>query len=521
MRGWVLATVVLAGCSGKASDDRTDHDPKVLPKAPIDPSIDPSSEEPTQVTVPDFPEGTRSLELVRTTAVRLEPGDAAKRIGTVAVDTRVGWVRTAKAKGCQKPWVEIRPHGWICSDYVKTSTKAPFGREVPMLDRAELVPGVYGKVTAPNSVTFTFEKPKPTKPEDKAARKPKKDRERQGPITSPSDVVALTQKAQPKLVESRPLVGSVNVRQYEELAVDGKVYWRISQKDPEYVLRQAITPHRPSLYGGARLGDDTGWNVPQISAKPPTTPPAAPATIGFVWPRVIGWQQASTFNKAQGGGVNRMLAARTAVAILDVSADKAGRPLAYRIGETEWIAAADVRVFAAAPPPPLLEPGERWIDVDLDNQILVAFEGELPVYATMVSSGGKETPTETGIYRMWLKESEADMKGLNGEDPYSVATVPWTQFFSPEKGLALHTAYWHDQFGMRRSHGCVNLAPRDARWLYFWSDPQVPPGWTMAAGVVEAPGSIVRIRTKDDPAPEPKGYAKKVVELRQQNAPAK
>jgi L,D-transpeptidase catalytic domain len=178
-------------------------------------------------------------------------------------------------------------------------------------------------------------------------------------------------------------------------------------------------------------------------------------------------------------------------------------------------------VFQPAPPPPMLEPGERWIDVDVDDQILVAYEGELPVYATLVSSGGATTPTETGVYRMWLKESEADMKGLNGEDPYSVATVPWTQFFSPEKGLALHTAYWHDQFGTRRSHGCVNLAPRDARWLYFWSDPQVPPGWTMAAGVVEAPGSVVRIRTRDDPAPEAKGYAKKVLEARQQNAPIK
>jgi hypothetical protein len=197
------------------------------------------------------------------------------------------------------------------------------------------------------------------------------------------------------------------------------------------------------------------------------------------------------------------------------------KPIAYRIGAEEWIAAADVRMFNPAPAPALLEPGERWIDIDLDNQILVAFEGDVAVYSTMVSTGGKETPTDTGIYRMWLKESEADMKGLNGEDPYSVATVPWTQFFSPEKGFALHTAYWHDQFGIKRSHGCVNLAPRDARWLYFWSDPQVPPGWTMAAGVVEAPGSIVRVRTKDDPQPELRGYAKKVQEARQQNAPIK
>jgi hypothetical protein len=178
-------------------------------------------------------------------------------------------------------------------------------------------------------------------------------------------------------------------------------------------------------------------------------------------------------------------------------------------------------VFQPAPPPPLLLPGERWIDVDIDDQILVAYEGDLAVYATLVSSGGTATPTETGVYRVWLKESEADMKGLNGEDPYSVATVPWTEFFSPEKGLALHTAYWHDQFGTRRSHGCVNLAPRDARWLYFWSDPQVPAGWTMTAGMPEAPGSIVRIRTLADPAPEAKGYAKKVLEARQQNAPIK
>jgi hypothetical protein len=304
------------------------------------------------------------------------------------------------------------------------------------------------------------------------------------------------------MVEDKPLVGSVNVRQYEEVTVGGRQYWRIDKKDNEYVLKQAITLHHPSLYGGARLGDDTGLGMP----------------LGFVWPR-FGAAQAMTTNTAAGGGVNRPLAARTPFVVAETATDKAGKPTAYRIGAAEWIAAADARVFQPAPPPPLLLPGERWIDVDVDDQILVAYEGDLPVYATLVSSGGTTTPTETGVYRVWLKESEADMKGLNGEDPYSVATVPWTEFFSPEKGLALHTAYWHDQFGTRRSHGCVNLAPRDARWLYFWSDPQVPPGWTMTAGMPEAPGSIVRIRTKDDPAPEAKGYAKKVLEARQQNAP--
>src|SRR5262249_42884003 len=183
----------------------------------------------------------------------------------------------------------------------------------------------------------------------------------------------------------------------------------------------------------------------------------------------------------------------------------------------EWCGAIAVRGFRRVAPPALLQPNERWIDVDLDAQILVAFEGDVPVYATLVSSGAKDTPTETGVYRMWLKESEADMKGLNGEDPYSVATLPWTPFFRPAKGPAPHPGYWHDRFGHARSHGCVTLAPRAARWLYFWSDPQVPPGWTMAAGVTEAPGSIVRIRSAADPTPEAKGYAKKVLEARQQN----
>ena len=200
--------------------------------------------------------------------------------------------------------------------------------------------------------------------------------------------------------------------------------------------------------------------------------------------------------------------------MLEIARDAKQQPFAVRIGPAEWIDTSAIRLIESAPPPALIEPGERWIDVDVDTEILVAYEGDTAVYSTMVSTGAKDTPTETGVYRMWLKESEADMKGLNGEDPYSVATVPWTQFFSPEKGLALHTAYWHDQFGVRRSHGCVNLAPRDARWLYFWSDPQVPPGWTMAAGVVEAPGSVVRVRSKDDPDPQLRGYAKKVAELR-------
>jgi len=474
VRNWqraVVALLPLVACRGKQEhlpDPTTTDEPAPGPTEP-------------QPAPPEFPEGTRSLRLVRTVGVRIEPGDDAKRIGTVAIDTRVGWTRTQAAKGCDKNWIEIAPHGWVCGDYVAPSKKEPYGQEVPHLDRGEVVPGVYGKITQAGAVTYVMDKP---------------ERHKKGPKRDP------IAKKEPTLVEDAPVIGSVNVRRYDELEVGGKTYWKIAQKEGEYVLKSAVTLHQPSHFEGTRLGDDIGWGVP----------------IAFVWPRG-GGPTAYVLAKQNGGGIVREIAARTPVPILEVAAGADAKPTAYRIGDGEWMAPPDIRVFAPTAPPPTLAEHERWIDVDLDAQILVAYEGTLPVYATMVSSGGKETPTETGLYRVWMKESEADMKGLNGEDPYSVATVPWTQYFYPERDLALHTAYWHDQFGHPRSHGCINLAPRDARWLYFWSDPQVPAGWTMSAGVVEAPGSVVRIRSAADPTPEWKGYAKRVVEARQAVAP--
>jgi hypothetical protein len=488
--------LLLAACGSKKDPPAPTSEPRATGARPASPgpATDP-------IDKSEFPEGTRSLELTRTVPVRLEAGDDAKRIGTIGIDTRVRWKRTAKGKGCNKAWVEIEPRGWVCGDSVAPSTKPPFGREVPLLDRGTVVPGEYGRITGPNAVTYTFAKP------DKK-KKPADTKKKTGPVTSPSEVDP--PKEDVKLVELQPVLGTLTIRIYEELTVDGKLYYRIDPKKKELVLASQVRRLTPSGYMGARLGDDTGWALP----------------FGFIWPR-SNWQQAWTYaqpNKMQ----YRQIAARTPVPILETFKGKDGKPSAYRIAEPtahatagEWVAAADVRVFHPAPPPPHLRPAERWIDVDLDSQILVAFEGEMPIYSTLISSGLKDTATTPGLYRVWLKESEADMKNLKAEDPYSVATVPWTQFFYPEEDLALHTAYWHDNFGQQKSHGCVNVAPRDARWLYYWSDPQMPAGWTMTTGVVEAPGSVVRVRSSAVPEPEWKGYAKKVLEARQANAPLK
>lgn len=442
-----------------------------------------------------FPPETLSLKLRRTVGVRYEPYEAAKRIGTIAIDTRVSWTRTAKGEGCSTVWVEIRPRGWVCAEYLEPRPELPRGDELPRLDKGELVPGIYGKVVDQGATTVLLPPPPKAAKGKKAKGKGAKP---SAPVTSPNQLTSEGEDVE--LLPGKPVVGSVNVRQYKELTIDKRLYWKISPTENELLLASQIHRHRPSEYRGARLGDDSPMRAP----------------VAVVWPRgggLTAWTRTTAKT-----GTKRQLPRRTIVALLETFSDPAGKPLAYRIGEGEWIDAFSLRLFTPAPPPADLQPNERWIDIDLESQLLVAYEGELAVYASLVSSGTKQTPTETGVYRIWKKMAENDMNGLSGEDPYSVATVPWTQFFSPEKGLALHTAYWHDGFGTTKSHGCVNLSPTDARWLYFWSEPFVPPGWTMSAGILEAPGSIVRVRSKAEPTPELRGYAKRVYELRTSGA---
>ncbi|MFO0675911.1 MAG: L,D-transpeptidase family protein [Polyangiaceae bacterium] len=126
---------------------------------------------------------------------------------------------------------------------------------------------------------------------------------------------------------------------------------------------------------------------------------------------------------------------------------------------------------------------ERWIDVDLTRQTLVAFRGTTPEFATLVSSGRRDTvdkerdfPTPTGTFRIREKHVTTTMDGdVASDGPYSIEDVPWVMYF--QGSYALHGAFWHDQFGHKRSHGCVNLSPEDARTLFAWSEPRLPEGW--------------------------------------------
>lgn len=120
-----------------------------------------------------------------------------------------------------------------------------------------------------------------------------------------------------------------------------------------------------------------------------------------------------------------------------------------------------------SPRPQGVGPAERWIDVNLANQTLTAYEGDAAVFSTLVSSGTWQHPTVTGQFRTWIKYESQTMNGyLLGYD-YYLEDVPYVMYFFND--YAIHGAYWHNNFGVPMSHGCVNVSPADAGWLFNWA----------------------------------------------------
>lgn len=189
----------------------------------------------------------------------------------------------------------------------------------------------------------------------------------------------------------------------------------------------------------------------------------------------------------------------------------------YGLEDGRFVRAQDVGV-AVAPRkwPKVAEKGEKWIEVDLSEQVLVLWNGKKAEFATLVSTGRpaigdpKSTySTIRGEYRIYAKHISATMdsdegmgkkanadKGLKpgdegyvpergdgvygvtlrrGHGLFTLRDVPHIQYF--HKNYAIHGAYWHDVFGIARSHGCINLAPADSLRVFMWTTPSVPTGW--------------------------------------------
>lgn len=137
----------------------------------------------------------------------------------------------------------------------------------------------------------------------------------------------------------------------------------------------------------------------------------------------------------------------------------------------EWIEKRYISIVSPRTSRPEGVTTERWIDVNLYEQTIVAYEGTRMLYATVISSGIEPFWTRPGLFAIYEKLDTTYMTGSfepDGSDRYYLEDVPWTMYF--DEARALHGAYWHTGYGWPRSHGCVNLSPGDSQWFFNWAE---------------------------------------------------
>ena len=361
--------------------------------------------------------------------VLVRPRDTAPLLGSIARGTRVrvrGELAVSSSRYCGgSVFYAIEPFGWICGEFTRPSDEPPTASAALPLEPDALVPYRYVMVVVPEGESL------PMWASSEALRA-YAEPERQ---LSRGDTVALA----PESAGARSSLSFEGQRYH--VTVDGKVL----PVERTFRLREY------SSWQGVRLGPED--------------------RLPFAW---VTPRSARVYDRP-GGAVVEQLARRTRVDVLEEVLE--GRRRWIRIGEARFMRADQLNEVRAIARPEGTGVNPRFIDLDLGEQVVVAYEHGVPVFATLTSSGRAPHRTPRGNYPVWGRASAVTMKSQAYDDkPYYVNRVPWVVFFQAHN--ALHAAYWHDRFGSVRSHGCANLSPRDARFLFEWLEPKLPPGWT-------------------------------------------
>ncbi len=406
-------------------------------------------------------------------AIYAEPGLGARR-GSAQPGARLPLFGTRRARGCIGRWLAVGPFAWICSDVADLSAEEPWSPTLGTRPWSAIGPdGALGEdllrpLRAGGRSTLSPLEPVSANDDGLPYRYYFAGRDGASGFANLAEALedAPDQELEPGFA----------VAILEEKSAHGERWGRT--KKGRWVAMRELVPVRPNLFHGAMLTEpsvDLAWVVTDKANVYESEKADKKGGIRVRFENVRVWSTTS----AKDGGMVR------------VSPD--GEP-------AQWMRARDLaRPRVAAPPAEVnVEANERWIDVDLASQTLVAYVGARPVFATIVSTGkgppASELATHPGTFRIWVKVFTTKMDNLDREDAerhYAIEDVPWVQFF--DKAIALHGAFWHREFGHVHSHGCVNLAPLDARWLFAFTGPHLPQGWTAVLPAKIEPGTVVRV----------------------------
>ncbi|HEY4157545.1 MAG TPA: L,D-transpeptidase [Polyangiaceae bacterium] len=446
--------------------------------APLTEAAEPS--EPTDAAsapqpTPPPDEGPILIAIARETLIYEQPSFHSHKIGYLRAGARVRRdPEPAGHEDCKLGFYRVMPGGYVCVGLAATLDPnhpiAQFSRVRP--DRSAPLPYRYGRSLYP---TPPFYSRLPTSAEQQVSE-----------VELARHLSANTAYAwRDTLSDPTPA--------FLENGGQAPVPFGLEHQSHDLVQGRAVADSSFALLGvydhqGRRFGLTTGMSlVPMDRLKPVVASTFQGVALGgdFSLPLVfVRSRGAFLYTSTAGSGValGRALGYREALSI-------SGR--SRRVGGVTYLETKSgelvrdenlVRVDKFQQRPGWVKPGRSWLHVSILKQTLVAYEGETPVYATLVSTGadGMGDPATThstarGVFLIHTKHVTATMDNDEVGDEFDLPDVPYVQYFT--EGFALHAAYWHDAFGQPHSHGCVNLAPLDARWLFHWTDPPVPQAW--------------------------------------------
>jgi len=463
-------------------------DPATLPTLPpelVDDGSDdvaPPEPDPEPEPEPIHETGPRLASIAKEAWVYTEPRWGSRRIGYLRAGAVVA--RRSKPSGfgsCEQGWYRIEPKGYVCvggtatldleHPVVQASSNRARRDGLPytyVMSRFP-TPPLYGRL--PNAEEQLRAEPELSDFLRKLAKKKKEPEFVEPPPPDPVPVV---------LLDGHPAPGLANTRRSAEALVLEKAKVRsgfallstFDHRERRYGLTTelAIVPIdrtrviRASTFSGLALDEDVSLPVAFVKTRHAVRYVPGDAG-GLRRGEPLGWREAVPLGEA----------------VLEL------RGLTYwQAKDGTWVPSDQaVRVDRFSNQPSWAAGTRKWIDVSILHQSLVAYVGTKPVYVTLVSTGadGLGDPKKThstiqGAFLIHTKHVSVTMDGDDVGDEFDLRDVPFVQYFT--EGFALHGAYWHDDFGTPRSHGCINLSPLDAAWLFNWTDPQVPDAWHAA-----------------------------------------
>ncbi|NOY93682.1 MAG: L,D-transpeptidase, partial [Deltaproteobacteria bacterium] len=279
-------------------------------------------------------------------------------------------------------------------------------------------------------------------------------------------------------------------------------YWRTQSNG--FVPYNAVVTREGSEYTGVHLAPPLAPDAARTEPRD-AGPDASAQVSDSAWRLPVGWvlsRRSSFYTENANGRVRRARGKPGYHYAFRLSSRvEQGDHVYYRDPEGHLYRDSDVALAERSDPPSEVGEGDEWIDIDLTRQVLVAYEGTRPVFATLISSGrierendpSRDHRTPTGVFRISSKHLTHTMDGDNAIDgPYSIDDVPYVMYF--QLAFAIHSAFWHNAFGRPKSHGCINMSPPDARFLFGWAGPPMPRGWHGVYPTEDQTQTVVRIR---------------------------